>query len=94
MKACSRTFAATLLLGVFATVAAAQETRRRLGPGWLHEIKYDGFRIRAHRRGRSVRLVTRNGHDLADRFPLVTTAIEELPVKSCVIDSEAKNPRQ
>jgi bifunctional non-homologous end joining protein LigD len=59
------------------------------GPGWIHEIKHDGFRILAHRRGRSVRLVTRNGHDLADRFPLVTTAIEELPVKSCVIDGEA-----
>ena len=30
MKVCSRTFAATLLLGVFATVAAAQETRKAL----------------------------------------------------------------
>jgi bifunctional non-homologous end joining protein LigD len=59
------------------------------GPGWIHEIKHDGFRILAHRRGRSVRLITRNGHDLADRFPLVTAAIEELPIKSCVIDGEA-----
>ena len=59
------------------------------GPGWIHEIKHDGFRIMAHRRGRSVRLVTRNGYDFADRFPLVTAAIEELPVKSCVIDGEA-----
>jgi bifunctional non-homologous end joining protein LigD len=59
------------------------------GPGWIHEIKHDGFRILAHRRGRSVRLITRNGHDLADRFPLVAAAIEELPVKSCVIDGEA-----
>ena len=42
------------------------------GPGWIHEIKHDGFRILAHRRGRSVRLITRNGHDLADRFPLVS----------------------
>jgi bifunctional non-homologous end joining protein LigD len=59
------------------------------GPGWIHEIKHDGFRILAHRRGRSTRLVTRNGHDLADRFPLVTEAIEALPVRSCVIDGEA-----
>jgi bifunctional non-homologous end joining protein LigD len=28
------------------------------GPGWIHEIKHDGFRILAHRRGRSVRLIT------------------------------------
>ena len=59
------------------------------GPGWIHEIKHDGFRILAHRRGRSVRLVTRNGHDLGDRFPVAAEAIEALPVRSCVIDGEA-----
>ena len=52
------------------------------------EVQHDGFRILAHRRGRSVRLVTRNGHDLADRFPLIAEAIEALPVRSCVIDGE------
>ena len=59
------------------------------GPGWLHAIKHDGFRILAHRQGRSVRLITRNGRDLADRFPLATAAIEAIPVRSCVIDGEA-----
>ena len=59
------------------------------GPGWIHEIKHDGFRILAHRRGRSVRLITRNGYDLADRFPLAAAAIEALPVRSCVVDGEA-----
>jgi bifunctional non-homologous end joining protein LigD len=43
----------------------------------------------AHRQGRAVRLITRNGHDLADRFPLAAAAIEALPVRSCVIDGEA-----
>ena len=33
--------------------------------------------------------MTRNGNDFADRFPLVTAAIEELQVKSCIIDGEA-----
>jgi bifunctional non-homologous end joining protein LigD len=59
------------------------------GPGWIHEIKHDGFRILAHRRGRSVRLITRNGHDLGDRFPVAAEAIEALPVRPCVIDGEA-----
>jgi bifunctional non-homologous end joining protein LigD len=36
-----------------------------------------------------VRLLTRNGHDLADRFPLVEAAIEALPIRSCVVDGEA-----
>jgi len=59
------------------------------GPGWIHEIKHDGFRILAHRQGRAVRLLTRNGHDFADCFPWAAEAIEALPVRSCVIDGEA-----
>lgn len=59
------------------------------GPGWIHEIKHDGFRILAYRDGRHVRLITRNGHDLADRLPLAADAIEALPVRACVIDGEA-----
>ena len=59
------------------------------GPGWIHEIKHNGFRILAHRQGRAVRLMTRNGHDLADRFPLAIEAMAALPVRSCVIDAEA-----
>jgi bifunctional non-homologous end joining protein LigD len=59
------------------------------GPGWLHEIKHDGFRILAHRQGRAIRLITRNGYDLAERFPLAAEAVAALPVRSCVIDAEA-----
>jgi len=33
--------------------------------------------------------ITRNGRDLADRYPLAAEAIEALPVRSCVIDGEA-----
>src|SRR4029077_12917252 len=59
------------------------------GPGWIHEIKHDGFRILAHRRGRAVRLFSRNGYNFADRFPLIAEAVEALPVRSCVVDGEA-----
>jgi bifunctional non-homologous end joining protein LigD len=59
------------------------------GSNWIHEIKHDGFRILAHRQGGRARMITRNGHDLADRFPLATAAVAALPVKSCVIDAEA-----
>ena len=34
-------------------------------------------------------LLTRNGHDLADRFPLIAEAIEGFPIRSCVVDGEA-----
>jgi bifunctional non-homologous end joining protein LigD len=59
------------------------------GSGWIHEIKHDGFRVLARRKGRSIRLMSRNGYDLADRFPLITAAIEQLPIRSCVVDGEA-----
>jgi bifunctional non-homologous end joining protein LigD len=59
------------------------------GTGWIHEIKHDGFRILAHRPGRAVRLMSRNGHDLAGRFPQIVQAMHSLPVQSCVIDGEA-----
>jgi bifunctional non-homologous end joining protein LigD len=38
------------------------------GPGWIHEIKHDGFRILAQRDAAGVRLFTRKGYDLAARF--------------------------
>jgi ATP-dependent DNA ligase len=59
------------------------------GPGWIHEIKHDGFRILAERDATSVTLHTRRGYDFADRFPLAVAAVANLPVKSCLIDGEA-----
>ncbi len=32
------------------------------GPDWLHEVKYDGYRLRLERDGDRVRLTTRGGH--------------------------------
>jgi bifunctional non-homologous end joining protein LigD len=35
------------------------------GPGWLHEIKHDGFRILARRDSAGVRLITRAGNEFS-----------------------------
>jgi ATP-dependent DNA ligase len=59
------------------------------GPGWIHEIKHDGFRIMAYRDASGVRVITRNGNDFSSRFPFIATAVRELPVRSCLIDGEA-----
>jgi ATP-dependent DNA ligase len=59
------------------------------GPGWIHEIKHDGFRILAERDAKGVTLHTRRGHNFADRFPLVVAAVAKLQVRSCLIDGEA-----
>jgi bifunctional non-homologous end joining protein LigD len=59
------------------------------GPGWIHEIKHDGYRLMAHRDAAGVRLLTRNGHDWAARFPLIVEAVIALKAGSCLIDGEA-----
>ena len=59
------------------------------GPGWIHEIKHDGFRIIAQREADTVRLITRNGHDFSGRFPLIVAAVAAVPARSCVLDGEA-----
>jgi bifunctional non-homologous end joining protein LigD len=59
------------------------------GPGWLHEIKHDGFRILARRNGAGVQLITRAGNDFSRRFPFVAMSVGKLPVRSCLIDGEA-----
>ena len=60
-----------------------------VGPGWIHEIKHDGFRIMAELNAGGVKLITRKGFDLAERFPLAVAAIAALPAHSCIVDSEA-----
>jgi bifunctional non-homologous end joining protein LigD len=44
------------------------------GPDWLHEIKYDGYRLLVMRDGKRVRLLTRNGHDRTGRYSLIAEA--------------------
>ena len=56
---------------------------------WIHEIKHDGFRMMARRDAERVRLFTRHGTVFTDRFPLITAALESLPVRSCLLDGEA-----
>jgi bifunctional non-homologous end joining protein LigD len=58
------------------------------GPDWVHEIKYDGFRLMAWREGDRVRLFTRGGFDWADRYSAIARAVAELKVNSCFIDGE------
>jgi DNA ligase D len=56
--------------------------------GWLHEIKYDGYRTLVFFDGGKVRLVTRNGHDWTNRYGALAKAFAKLPCKSALIDGE------
>jgi bifunctional non-homologous end joining protein LigD len=59
------------------------------GPEWIHEIKHDGYRLMARRDSVGIRLLTRNGHDWAERYPRIVEAVNQLRARSCLIDGEA-----
>ena len=59
------------------------------GPGWLHEVKHDGYRILARKEGERVSLWSRYGADFTDRLPRIAEAVRKLPAESALIDGEA-----
>jgi bifunctional non-homologous end joining protein LigD len=58
------------------------------GAEWLHEVKFDGYRVQAHKVGSRVVIYSRNGHNFTDRFPSVAQLLHELPAKAAVLDGE------
>jgi len=58
------------------------------GEGWVHEIKFDGYRIQARLDRGKVRLLTRKGLDWTDKFPNIATAIAKLPARTALVDGE------
>ena len=55
---------------------------------WVHEIKFDGYRIQARLDRDKVKLFTRKGLDWTKKFPAVASAVAKLPVRSALIDGE------
>jgi bifunctional non-homologous end joining protein LigD len=55
--------------------------------GWIYELKHDGFRCLASKIGDRVKLLSRNGNDMTDRFPEVAEALRAIPA-DLVIDGE------
>jgi bifunctional non-homologous end joining protein LigD len=56
------------------------------GTQWLHEVKFDGYRLLGFVSDGVSRLRTRNGKDWTGRFPALTEALENLKVKNAVLD--------
>jgi bifunctional non-homologous end joining protein LigD len=59
------------------------------GDRWLHEIKYDGYRLQAACSGDAVRLYTRTGLDWTARFPRIAEALAAMKLKDVLLDGEA-----
>ena len=58
------------------------------GRTWLHEVKYDGYRIIARKAGDEITLFSRSGLDWTVRFPAIAEALLSLPANIALIDGE------
>ena len=58
------------------------------GPEWLHEIKYDGYRMHARLDRGTVRLLTRTGLDWTHKYPAIASALTSVPARQAYLDGE------
>jgi ATP-dependent DNA ligase len=58
------------------------------GPEWLHEIKFDGYRMHARLDRGAVRLLTRTGLDWTHKYPAIAAAVASLPAREAYLDGE------
>src|SRR5579884_3101960 len=67
-------------------MAATLTQERFAGPEWIFERKYDGIRLLAFRKGKTVRLFSRNR--LEQNYPAIAGAIAALPLHDVILDGE------
>ena len=58
------------------------------GERWVHEVKFDGYRVQLHKDGKEVVIYSRNGIDFTERFPSIAYALARFPAKRVIIDAE------
>src|SRR5437868_3713863 len=59
------------------------------GDKWVHEIKFDGYRLLGFVAGGETRLRTRNGNDWTGSFPVIAESLKNLKAQDAVVDMEA-----
>jgi bifunctional non-homologous end joining protein LigD len=62
------------------------------GVRWVHEIKFDGYRVQLHIANEGVRVFTRNGHDWTNRFKKIANEAFLISAGSAIIDGEVVVP--
>jgi bifunctional non-homologous end joining protein LigD len=58
------------------------------GPDWIHEVKFDGWRVQLHKVGNNAAVLSRNKRELTRRFRSVHQSLLTLPAHSAIIDGE------
>jgi bifunctional non-homologous end joining protein LigD len=64
------------------------------GDRWLHEIKFDGYRVQVHLRDAAVKVFTRRGNDWTNRFREIAADAWHINAGSAIIDGEVVVPAE
>ncbi|TYL86644.1 DNA ligase [Bradyrhizobium rifense] len=80
------------LPGFIAPALATSIERVPAGDRWIHEIKFDGYRVQVHLANETVKIYTRRGHDWTRRFKKVAADAWHIKASSAVIDGEIVVP--
>ena len=80
------------LLGFVEPALASSIERVPSGDRWVHEIKFDGYRVQIHLANEAVQIFTRRGHDWTHRFKKVAQDAWHIKASSAVIDGEIVVP--
>src|ERR1700738_2923326 len=62
------------------------------GARWVHEIKFDGYRVQVHLANEAVRIFTRRGHDWTHRFKKIAHDAWHIKAASAFVDGEVVVP--
>jgi bifunctional non-homologous end joining protein LigD len=62
------------------------------GKRWVHEIKFDGYRVQVHLRDAAVKIFTRRGHDWTNRFRKIAADAWHVNAGSAIMDGEVVVP--
>jgi ATP-dependent DNA ligase len=64
------------------------------GERWIHEIKFDGYRVQVHLANEAVKIFTRRGHDWTHRFKKVAHDAWRIKASSAIVDGEIVVPAE
>lgn len=59
------------------------------GDGWIHEIKFDGYRTQVIKDEDGIRLITKNGYDWTGRYIQLAGEAASIEAEKFIIDGEA-----
>ena len=52
---------------------------------WVHEVKFDGYRVQVHKSSGEVEIFSRRGYRFAHRFPIIVDYVRDLPAKTAIL---------